>query len=66
MAAILQELAPGVEVTLSSDLSRELHEYERTSTAVLDAYIKPIVRHYLTKLQGSLKSEGFVGQFLMT
>lgn len=66
MAAILQELAPGVEVTLSSDLSRELHEYERTSTAVLDAYIKPIVRQYLTKLQGSLKSEGFVGQFLMT
>lgn len=66
MAEILKQEAPHVQVTLSSDLSRELREYERTSTAVLDAYIKPIMRKYLTKLQQSLGSEGFVGQFLMT
>lgn len=66
MAAVLAELAPDVEVTLSSSLSREIREYERTSTAVLDAYIKPIVRRYLRKLQNSLAKGGFTGQFLMT
>lgn len=66
MAAILAEVAPSVEVTRSSALSREIREYERTSTAVLDAYIKPIVRRYLDRLQGSLAERGFAGQFLMT
>lgn len=66
MAEIIAEIAPNLEVTLSSDLSREIREYERTSTAVLDAYIKPIVRRYLSKLQNSLKKGGFAGQFLMT
>ena len=66
MAAVLAEVAPDVEVTLSSSLSREIREYERTSTAVLDAYIKPIMRRYLRKLQQSLADGGFVGQFLMT
>ncbi len=66
MAEILREVAPDVEVTLSSDLSREIREYERTSTGVLDAYIKPIVRRYLSKLQGSITDQGFAGQFLMT
>ncbi len=66
MAKIIAEVAPDVEVTLSSNLSREIREYERTSTAVLDAYIKPIVRRYLKKLQKSLSDGGFAGQFLMT
>lgn len=66
MAEILAAEAPRVVVTLSSDLSRQLREYERTSTAVLDAYIKPIVRSYLTKLEGVLDDRGFEGQFLMT
>ena len=66
MAAILKEIVPNIEITLSSRLSREIREYERTSTAVLDAYIKPIVRNYINKLQNSLKSQKFIGQFLMT
>lgn len=66
MARIIAEVAPQVEVTRSSSLSREIREYERTSTAVLDAYIKPIVRRYLGKLTGSLHDGNFAGQFLMT
>ncbi|MGA1147110.1 MAG: hydantoinase/oxoprolinase family protein, partial [Candidatus Nanopelagicales bacterium] len=66
MARIIADVAPSVEVTRSSSLSREIREYERTSTAVLDAYIKPIVRRYLGKLIGSLGDAGFAGQFLMT
>lgn len=66
MAEILKAEAPDVIVTISSDLSRQLREYERTSTAVLDAYIKPIVRSYLAKLEGVIADRGFAGQFLMT
>jgi N-methylhydantoinase A len=66
MAKILRETCPDIEVTVSSELSREIREYERTSTAVLDTYIKPIVRRYLSKLQDSLTTKGFKGQFLTT
>lgn len=66
MREVLAEVAPGVEVTLSHELSREYREYERTSTAVLDAYIKPIVRSYLGVLRDELDAGGFAGRFLMT
>lgn len=66
MGQVLQELAPDVEVTLSHELSREYREYERTSTAVLDAYIKPIVRRYLTELGENLRAADFEGRFLMS
>lgn len=66
MREILAEAAPGVAVTLSHELSREYREYERTSTAVLDAYVKPIVRRYLEALEGELEKDGFTGKFLMT
>ncbi len=66
MRDILAKAAPDVVVSLSHELSREYREYERTSTAVLDAYVKPIVRRYLTALQDRLADGGFAGQFLMT
>ncbi|WP_416444926.1 hydantoinase/oxoprolinase family protein [Leucobacter sp. HNU] len=66
MREILAEEAPGVEVTISHELSREYREYERTSTAVLDAYIKPIMRSYLKALEGELERRGFDGRFLMS
>jgi N-methylhydantoinase A len=66
MREILSEVAPAVAVTLSHELSREYREYERTSTAVLDAYVKPIVRRYLHRLEGELAADGFVGRFLVT
>jgi N-methylhydantoinase A len=66
MREILQEVAPNVEVTLSHELSREYREYERTSTAVLDAYIKPVMRTYLRALEGELADRGFAGKFLMS
>ena len=66
MREILGEVAPDVVVTLSHELSREYREYERTSTAVLDAYVKPMVRRYLETLERELTSGGFAGRFLMT
>ncbi|MBV7327211.1 hydantoinase/oxoprolinase family protein [Chloroflexi bacterium TSY] len=66
MATVLNEICPDVSVTLSHHLSREYREYERTSTAVIDAYVKPITRTYLQKLNDDLRSQGLRGQFLMT
>ena len=45
-------------ISLSHRLAREWREYERTSTAVLDAYTAPIVRTYLEELSQGLKDDG--------
>jgi len=66
MAEVLAEHCPGVAVTLSHLLSREYREYERTSTTVIDAYVKPITRTYLDQLDKELRHMGFGGRFLMT
>lgn len=66
MKEILLEENPSLEVSTSHELSREYREYERTSTAVLDAYIKPIMRNYLSNLGTQLGGMGFGGQFLVS
>ncbi|MCC6617337.1 MAG: hydantoinase/oxoprolinase family protein [Anaerolineae bacterium] len=66
MEQVVKEEAPEISVTLSSNLSREYREYERTSTTVIDAYVKPITRTYLTRLDNELRQGGFNGHFLMT
>ena len=52
---------PQLDVSLSSDISREAGEYERSSTAVANAYVRPMVRGYLTQLAGELAALGFTG-----
>ena len=57
-ARVLMEEWPEAIVSLSSDVLPEFREYERTSTTVINAYLKPLVDHYLTRLRGSLSGEG--------
>lgn len=45
---------PEFSVTISSELSKEWREYERTSTAAFNAYVKPIAHDYLTNLEQNL------------
>ncbi|MDE0499042.1 MAG: hydantoinase/oxoprolinase family protein [Acidimicrobiaceae bacterium] len=52
------ELGAAVPISLSHRLAREWREYERTSTAVLDAYTAPIVRTYLAELSEGLYADG--------
>ena len=56
---IFQHEAPDIEVSISSDLLREMREYERTSTAVINAYIMPVVRRYMASLINGLVSRGY-------
>jgi N-methylhydantoinase A len=65
-AAAVRELYPQLSVSVSTDIVREHREYERTSTAVLDAYIRPIFERYVDDLEQGLAERGFAGQFLIT
>ena len=55
----LLENLPGVEVSISSDVCPEIREYERFTTTVVNAYIKPLMANYLKKLDNELKIKGF-------
>ena len=65
VAARVQERAPELSVSLSSKVSAKIREYERTSTTVANAYVKPIVRRYLTELEDSLKTAGVAPDLLV-
>ena len=56
----LRQLLPDVQVTASSEITREWREYERTSTAVLNAYVRPVAAAYLESLEAGLTERGFV------
>jgi len=56
---LVRAQAPGIDVSLSSDLLREMREYERTSTTVINAYVKPVVQRYVSSLARSLEAQGF-------
>src|SRR5579884_2521049 len=62
LAEIAAEEAPYVAVTLSSDVSPEFREYERTSTTVVNAYVMTAVRDYLRRLSAELRDRGYGGR----
>ncbi|HWV81799.1 MAG TPA: hydantoinase/oxoprolinase family protein [Hyphomicrobiaceae bacterium] len=57
-AAILTARLEGVPITQSARLIPERGEFERSSTAVLNAYLSPVVRKYLRTLAGVLEERG--------
>jgi len=57
---ILASRLPGVAITLSSDVSPEMREYERFSTACANAYVQPLIGRYLANLEALLLGRGFV------
>ena len=60
--AVGQALAkrlPNTPVTLAASISPKFREYERTSTAVANAYVRPIVDKYVERLEDALKDHGF-------
>lgn len=59
VARLLAEYAPEIAVTTSADVLPQIKEFERTSTAVVNAYVKPLTRTYLKRLDGGLAKGGF-------
>jgi N-methylhydantoinase A len=62
---LLAGLLPGVAFTLSSEVSPEIREYERWSTAVANAYVQPAMERYLGGLDWALKARGFACPLLL-
>ena len=64
---MLLQLLRGVTMTLSCEVSPEMREYERLSTACANAYVQPMIGRYLVNLETLLAAEGFeCPLFLMT
>jgi hypothetical protein len=57
---LLRERHSSIPVSLSSELLPEIREYERTSTTVVNAYVLPVVRHYLERLATQLAARAIV------
>ncbi len=55
---VLAEKLPGVMISLSSEVSPQMREYERFNTTVANAYIKPLMKSYLSRLGARLNVEG--------
>ena len=55
---VLAERLPDVSVSISSDVSPQMREYERFNTVVANAYIKPLMASYLGRLEDRLRGEG--------
>ena len=62
----LAERLPDVMISLSSEVSPQMREYERFNTTIANAYIKPLMKSYLSRLKGRLAKEGaYCPVFLM-
>ena len=61
-ADIVRNAYPDLPLTLSSQVAPEIREFERTSTACANAYVQPLMRRYLDRLEARLAEIGFGGR----
>ena len=55
---VVCELMPQTMISLSSEVSPQMREYERFNTVVANAYIKPLMKSYLDRLKGKMNEAG--------
>jgi N-methylhydantoinase A len=65
-ATVVRALWPNDYVTVSSEILREVREFERGSTAAVNAYVQPIMGRYLRRLSDRLGEAGFPHRLLVT
>ena len=61
----LKKIWPNDHITSSSEILPEIREFERCSTATLNAYLQPPIGDYLERLEGGLRNGGFSGEVLI-
>jgi N-methylhydantoinase A len=64
-AKLVRERFPQLFVTVSHEVVREIREYERASTTVINAYVKPLAHGYLEDLQRQIAAQGIPGRLLL-
>ncbi len=62
VAALREALPAEIFVCPSSEILPEIREYERTSTAVVNAYVGPVVARYMAALEAGLTARGIAGE----
>jgi N-methylhydantoinase A len=65
LADRIRKALPRLDVSLSSLISPEIREYERTSTTVLNALLQPVVRAYVERLAARMRAEEFAPHLLI-
>ena len=66
VAKFLRKNLPSkITVCISSDISPEAREFERFSTTVANAYVRPLMSNYLDSFNNRLNNDGFKGSFLL-
>ena len=63
--AIIQRIAPGMRISISSEVVPEIREFERTSTTIANVYVQDRVEKYLRELQARLDRIGFKGSLFL-
>jgi 5-oxoprolinase (ATP-hydrolysing) len=61
-AAIVRAAFPDIAVSISSDVVAELWEYQRCNTTCANAYVQPLMSHYIARLERELHARGFRGE----
>jgi N-methylhydantoinase A len=61
----LRRVWPNNYITRATEILPEIREFERLSTATLNAYLQPVVASYLDRLDEGLASTGFAGELLI-
>jgi N-methylhydantoinase A len=64
--AIAQACWPNGHVTAGSRVLREIREFERGSTAAINAYLQPVITRYISRLERELKASGFESELMLT
>jgi N-methylhydantoinase A len=62
---VLERQYPGLPVSISSEILPQWREFERTSTTVADAYVRPVMGRYIRRLIDNLRSRGFARDVLI-
>ena len=62
---IAARLAPEITLSVSAEVLPVINEYERSSTTVINAYVRPVVERYLSRLGGGLHGAGVAAPLLL-
>ncbi|GIQ63284.1 5-oxoprolinase [Paenibacillus cisolokensis] len=62
---MIEQEAPGLFVSISSEVLPQIREFERVSTTIVNAYTGPALQRYLENLERSLHEQGFAGELFV-
>ncbi len=65
VAALLRTEAPGLFISVSSEVLAQAREFERACLTAMNAFVQPVVKGYLARLEADLAALGFRGSYYM-